>query len=60
MNMDEMALVLDNGQLVLHMVVNQERYMARVGKNLSNGEWYLITLQFDQGQYRFYGNFVFS
>ena len=49
-----MALYIDDSQLVLHLVVNDDDVVSRVG-NLSDGEWYHIELEFGRGFYVFKG-----
>ena len=49
-----MALYIEDSQLVLHLVVNGDDVVSRVG-NLSDGDWYHVELEFGQGFYVFRG-----
>jgi hypothetical protein len=53
-----MALMLDNGQLRLHLVAGDQDYISRVGQNLDNGDWFYVNVMFGPGQYRLQGTSV--
>lgn len=51
LDLDLMALYVDEGQLVLHLVVNDDDIISRVG-NLATGQWHDVNLVFGQGVFR--------
>jgi len=46
-----MALYLDEGQLVLHLVVNGDDISRKIGY-LATGEWYEVFADFSQNGYK--------
>ena len=50
LSLDMMSLYIEENQIVLHLVVNGDDIVSRVG-NLSDGDWYLVHIEFGQGFY---------
>ncbi|XP_053381259.1 protein crumbs homolog 1-like [Mercenaria mercenaria] len=50
LDQDMLCLYIDDGQLVVHLVVNGDDFTSNIG-SLQNGEWYHLTIQFHNGFY---------
>lgn len=46
-----LALVLDGGQLRLHLVSRGSDVISRVGNNLDNGDWFQVKVTLATGRY---------
>ncbi|XP_050414381.1 fibropellin-1 [Patella vulgata] len=52
MTSDIIALMIDDGQIRLHLVSSNTDYISRVSQNINNGDWYYISLTLTGGRYR--------